>query len=112
MKLRPKPDLFNAACPSRALLHRVANKWTMLVIDTLGKKRMRNAELMRRIQGISQKMLTQTLRELEDMRLVDRFDMRTLPPHVEYSLSQRGISLQKEVCSLNRWIEDHMYEIA
>jgi len=111
MKIRPKPDVFNVACPSRALLHRVANKWTMLVIDTLGKKRMRNAELMRRIQGISQKMLTQTLRELEDMKLVDRFDMQTIPPHVEYSLSQRGISLQKEVCNLNRWIEDHMYEI-
>ena len=109
--MKPKPDIFNASCPSRALLNRVANKWSMLVIDTLGEERLRNAELMRRIAGISQKMLTQTLRELEELQLIHRYDMATVPPHVEYQLSDLGKSLQAEVCTLNRWIEDHFYQM-
>lgn len=103
-----QPDIFDKACPTRELLNKLANKWSLLVIDVLERKRFRNGELMRVIEGISQKMLTQTLRELEELKLVTRIDMQTVPPHVEYELSKLGRSLRKEVCGLDRWIEKNM----
>ncbi len=66
---------------------------------------------MRRVGGISQKMLTQTLRELEEIKIVQRHDMETIPPHVEYSLTNLGISLQEKVCAMDRWIEENMIEL-
>jgi len=83
----------------------------MLIIDVLNDKSVRNGELMRAIEGISQKMLTQTLRELEEMQLVRRHDMRTVPPHVEYELTELGKTLRTKVCALDRWIEDNMFEL-
>lgn len=103
-----QPDIFDKACPTRELLNKLANKWSLLVIDALEQKRLRNGELMRVIEGISQKMLTQTLRELEGLKLVTRTDMQTVPPHVEYELSKLGRSLRKEVSGLDRWIEKNM----
>lgn len=106
-----KADVFAEACPSRALLARIANKWAMLVIDALGEESVRNGALLRRIEGISQKMLTETLRELEAMNLVERRSMGSVPPHVEYRLTRLGRSLREAVCLLDRWVEDHMERI-
>lgn len=64
------------------------------------------------IEGISQKMLTQSLRELEHMTLVARHDMQTVPPHVEYELTELGRSLRKQVYRLDRWLENNMREIS
>jgi len=64
------------------------------------------------IEGVSQKMLTQSLRELENMTLVVRYDMQTVPPHVEYELTERGRSLRLQVNRLDRWLEDNMREIS
>ena len=105
-------DVFAEACPSRALLARIANKWAMLVIDALGEESVRNGALLRRIEGVSQKMLTETLRELEAMNVVERRSMGTVPPHVEYRLSALGLSLREAVCRLDRWVEDHMEHLA
>lgn len=103
-----QPDVFSEACPSRAILARIANKWAMLVIDALAEESVRNGALLRRVEGISQKMLTETLRELESFNLVERQSLGTVPPHVEYRLSPLGRSLRAAVCQLDRWVEDHM----
>ncbi len=76
----------------------------MLIIDALDDNDFRNGELMRLIEGISQKTLTQTLPELEEIQLVKRHDMQTIPPHVEYELTELGKSLHENICAMNRWI--------
>ncbi len=100
--------VFHSHCPARFLLSKVAGKWSLLIIDALGETPMRNGALKRRIEGISQKMLTQTLRELEEMQLIARRDMQTIPPHVEYSLTELGQGLREKICALDRWVEDNM----
>ena len=102
-----RADVFAAACPLRALLSRIANKWSLLLIDVLGTERIRNGALLRRIEGISQKMLTETLRDLEDIGLVERHSLGTVPPHVEYALTPLGLSLREAVGRLDRWVEAH-----
>ena len=107
-----RPDVFAQACPSRLLLARIANKWAMLVIDALGEDSVRNGALLRRVEGVSQKMLTETLRELEALRLVERRSLGSVPPHVEYRLTALGLSLREAVCRLDRWVEEHMEGMA
>ena len=106
-----QPDVFSQECPSRALLARIANKWAMLIIDALGEDTVRNGALLRKVEGVSQKMLTETLRELEVMGVVQRISLGTVPPHVEYSLTPLGLSLRDAVCRLDRWVEEHMQQL-
>lgn len=106
---QPMPDVFAEACPSRAVLAKIANKWSLLIIDALEDGPVRNGALMRRIEGISQKMLTATLRELEGLGLVARRQLESVPPHVEYTLTPLGQSLRGAVCELDRWIENNLY---
>ncbi len=106
-----EPDVFARACPSRAVLARLANKWSLLVIDALDDGPMRNGALLRRVQGISQKMLTETLRELEDLNLLVRRSRNSVPPHVEYELTPLGRSLRALVCQLDRWVEEHLSDV-
>lgn len=98
-------DVWNAGCPSRRVLELVANKWALLIVPLLRGKPRRNNELLRKVGGISQKMLTQTLRELEQNGLVLREDLRTVPPHVEYRLSPLGLSLSRTLMAVDRWAE-------
>jgi DNA-binding HxlR family transcriptional regulator len=100
-------DVWNADCPSRRVLELIANKWALLVIPLLRGKPQRNNELMRKVGGISQKMLTQTLRELELNGLVLRDDRQTVPPHVEYRLSALGLSLSRTLMAVDRWAESN-----
>lgn len=102
-------NVFHKTCPARFLLSKIAGKWGLLIIDALQGGSMRNGELMRLIEGISQKMLTQTMKELVEMQLVNRKDMQTIPPHVEYSLTPLGEELREKVCALDRWVEDNMF---
>ena len=99
------PTVFSQACPSRQALELVASKWALLVIPALAEGPVRNNELMRKIEGISQKMLTQTLKELVRNGLVLRFDRQTVPPHVEYQLSTLGQSLSETLIPLDNWAE-------
>ena len=110
-KKKIAPNVFREKCPARYLLGKISGKWSVLIIDILSDKNMRNGELMRAIEGISQKMLTQTLRELEEMKLIHRHDMQTIPPHVEYELTELGASLREVICSMDRWIEENMLSI-
>src|SRR5437762_10969982 len=84
------PSVLEPQCPSRLVLDRIADKWTALVIQILARGTMRYAELQRAIGGISQKMLTQTLRSLERDGLVQRKVYPVVPPKVEYSLTKLG----------------------
>ena len=101
----------DSQCPSRLVLDRIADKWTAITIQLLAKKTMRYAELHREIGGISQKMLTQTLRSLERDGLVARRVYPVVPPRVEYSLSRLGRTLIDPLRALCRWSEKHLAEL-
>jgi len=110
---RPAPaDVFSAACPSRDALELISSKWALLIVPALGEGPMRNNELLRRIGGVSQKMLTQTLKDLEYNGLVIRTDHRTVPPRVEYRLSPLGRSLSQTLVALDNWAEKHHGDLA
>jgi len=93
------------------VLERIADKWTALVIQILARGTMRYAALQREIGGISQKMLTQTLRSLERDGLVRRTVHPVVPPKVEYSLTRLGRTLIEPLQALCRWSEKHLTEL-
>ncbi|MCG7311384.1 helix-turn-helix domain-containing protein [Brachybacterium sp. ACRRE] len=99
-------------CPSRQLLDRIGDRWTVLIIGTLEDGPLRFSQISRLIDGISQKMLTQTLRSLEADGLVVRTVYPEVPPHVEYELSALGRTLLEPLEILRAWAVDHMDEVA
>lgn len=105
------PSVYSEACPSRAVLSLIADKWTLLILPALRKGPCRNGELMRTIEGVSQKMLTQTLRELERNGLVVRQDYLEIPPRVEYQLTDLGRSLAAEMRRLDCWAENNLKSV-
>ena len=106
------PDVFSAACPTRQLLDRVADKWTTLILVLLREEPMRFNALRRRIDGISQKMLSQSLRHLERDGLVTRTVTPTVPVSVTYALTPLGQTLVAAVNAIIEWAEDNMAEVA
>ena len=108
LMVRMKCDVMSEACPSRAVLDRIADKWTALIIHALSGGTLRYGELQRRVGGISQKMLTQTLRSLENDGLVGRVVYPVVPPMVEYSLTPLGRSLQEPLSAICRWAERNL----
>jgi DNA-binding HxlR family transcriptional regulator len=104
-------DAYCATCPTRAALDRLATKWTVLIIDALNAGPMRYRALYRRIDGVSQKMLTQTLRSLERDGLISRTVTPTSPLQVEYALLPLGRSLAVPIGAIRRWAETHINEI-
>ena len=118
MKNSPPPfrdlacDVFRADCPARTALTLLADKWSLLVIHALGERGYRTAELRRRIGGVSEKMLIQTLRRLEAHGLVSRHDHGETPPRVDYALTALGRSLSPVVQSLDTWVEANAFAIA
>lgn len=94
---------FDPACPTRTVLDTIADRWTTLVIDLLGQGPRRFGALRRAIGGISQKMLTQTLRNLERDGLVSRRVYPTAPPSVEYALTPLGQTLSEPLGALRAW---------
>ena len=104
------PD--NPVCQTiSGLLQRIGDKWSLLVVQTLGQGSKRFNELRREIPTVSQRMLTLTLRNLERDGLVDRTVTPTIPPRVDYELTELGHSLQKPICGLVQWSMDHVGEI-
>lgn len=106
-----KPNVLNAACPSRAVLDLIADKWTVLVIYALDGGVKRYSEIQRMISGITQKVLTATLRKLEQNGLVSRAVYPVVPPKVEYKLTSLGRSLTEILIVLTHWAEKHLDEV-
>ena len=105
-------DPYVQDCPTRALLDRIGDRWTVLVVGSLADGPLRFSAIARRVQGVSQKMLTQTLRALERDGLVTRTVFPEIPPHVEYELTDRGRSLRAVLEPLEDWATSHMDEVA
>jgi DNA-binding HxlR family transcriptional regulator len=101
-------DAYLAACPSRQILDVLANKWTMLVMGALSGGPMRFGELRRRLDGITQKMLTQTLRTLERHGLVVRTVYPTIPPKVEYAATGLGEGVTALMHAIRAWSEENI----
>ncbi|MFJ8715019.1 winged helix-turn-helix transcriptional regulator [Streptomyces violaceus] len=99
-------------CQVRQILDRIADKWSLLVIALLENRRLRFTELRREIDGVSQRMLTVTLRSLERDGLVKRTVHPVVPPRVEYELTSLGRTLHATIQSLVTWTEEHQDEIA
>lgn len=118
-------DAFLAGCPSRQLLARISDKWVALILAALGSggshhagddcgdapRAMRYSELSRRLAGVSQKMLTQTLRSLERDGLVTRTVTPSVPVTVTYELTELGLSLHRVMRGIKAWAEAHMDEV-
>ena len=92
-------------------LERVSDKWTILLLMVLGDRRMRFGELHRAINGISQRMLTVTLRNLERDGVLIRTVYPTIPPRVEYELSDRGRSLKVALAPIGKWVMENQTDI-
>jgi DNA-binding HxlR family transcriptional regulator len=102
-------DPANPVCRTiSTLLSRIGDKWTVLVVQTLGEGPKRFNELRREIPSVSQRMLTLTLRNLERDGLVSRTVTPTIPPRVDYELTELGNSLQKPICGLVTWTMDNV----
>ncbi|MFG6475936.1 winged helix-turn-helix transcriptional regulator [Microbacterium sp. P06] len=105
-------DPYAEGCPSRRLLDRIGDRWTVLIIGTLGEGPCRFSEIRRAVAGISQKMLTQTLRGLERDGLVTRTVYAEVPPRVEYELTPAGETLREPLKALERWSIEHFGQVA
>lgn len=104
-------NAYQSMCPTRLMLNRIADKWTVLVLGLLENEAKRFSTLQREIGGISQKMLTQTLRGLERDGLVARTVYPEVPPRVEYTITPLGNTLVGLLAALRVWSETHMDEV-
>lgn len=111
MPQHPAFNVLTATCPSRTSLARIANKWTAMVVSALSDGKMRFSDLRTAVDGISGKVLTGTLRDLERDGLVSRRVYAEVPPRVEYELTTLGHTLRTPLGALNRWAEDHIDQV-
>jgi DNA-binding HxlR family transcriptional regulator len=102
------PDVLAQTCGTRQALERFASKWRVLVIYALLDGPQRHATLLRRLEGITQKVLTQTLREMEADGMVQRRVLKqTAPRHVEYALTPLGKTLEEPLAAICAWAQEH-----
>lgn len=104
-------DVYAAQCPCRDVLDLLANKWSALVIGALEEGPRRFGALQRRLEGVSPKVLTNTLRRLEEKGFVNRTVYPAVPLHVEYELTALGRGVAQPLAQLRDWVEDHVDEI-
>jgi DNA-binding HxlR family transcriptional regulator len=105
MPKSPVANVYSSACPSRRVMAVLAEKWTLLIVSALADGPKRTAEIRRCVDGISEKMLIQTLRKLEGFGLVSRRSYPEVPPRVEYRLTTLGRSLARLASLFGRWVE-------
>ena len=106
------PNVMSNRCPSNSVLEMVAGKWQVLLLYALRGGKKRYSELQHTVEGISQKMLTQTLRELERNGLVKRTSYPVVPPHTEYELTELGVSLEDIIFRLGGWAEENICAVS
>ena len=98
-------ELLNVKCPSREVLKRVTSRWSVLIFLALRNDTLRFSELRRAVGGVSERMLAQTLRHMEEDGFVERIAYNVVPPHVEYRLTPLGRELEGQVVGLADWLE-------
>jgi DNA-binding HxlR family transcriptional regulator len=103
-----QPDVYEDRCPTRLVLDRIADKWAVLILDHLRAGPVRFNQLRRTIKGISQKVLSQTLKKLERDGLISRAVFATVPVTVEYALTPLGRTLTDTVAALAHWAEHNI----
>nr|WP_187361149.1 helix-turn-helix domain-containing protein [Phytoactinopolyspora mesophila] len=103
-----KGDVFDINCPARTILDHVTSRWGVLVLAALSQGPMRFSELRRRVTGVSEKMLSQTLRTLVSDGFIGREVTPAVPPQVSYSLTPLGADLAQRVVELVNWIDHHV----
>jgi DNA-binding HxlR family transcriptional regulator len=107
-----KANVLNDQCPSRQVIAMIADKWSLLILWALQRdKKLRYGELQRTVKGISQKMLTQTLRELERNGLIKRTVYEVVPPQVEYELTELGKSLRATLSGVCNWAQKNLSKV-
>ena len=105
------PNPYDRDCPTRRLLDRIGDQWTVLIVGALTDGPLRFTEIGRRVDGISQKVLTQTLRSLVRDGILTRTAYPTIPPKVEYELTALGRNLSEPLEVLDRWARQHMSSV-
>ena len=100
-------EVFTEGCPTRVVLDHIMSKWGVLVLVALSQRTLRWSELRRGVQGVSEKMLAQTLQTLERDGLVLRYAHAVIPPHVEYSLTPWGEEVVERLLPLMTWVVEH-----
>ncbi|WP_278262233.1 helix-turn-helix domain-containing protein [Nocardia sp. AG03] len=111
MSLRPG-TVFLTDCPARLAIEIIANKWAVVTLFGLSEGPLRHGELVELIGGVSRKVLTQTLRRLQDHGLVTRQVYAEAPPRVEYSLTELGRTLEEPIRALTMWARDNGEAVA
>ncbi|WP_290058237.1 winged helix-turn-helix transcriptional regulator [Amycolatopsis solani] len=106
-----RPDPYDRNCPTRQLLDRIGDQWTVLIVGALKGGPLRFTEIGRRVDGISQKVLTQTLRSLVRDGILTRTAYATIPPKVEYELTPLGRNLSEPLEMLDQWARVHMASV-
>jgi len=104
-------ELLNVNCPSRDLLKRITSRWSVLILLALKDKTLRFSELRRAVGGVSERMLAQSLRYLEEDGFVQRIAYDVVPPHVEYRLTPLGREVGEQVVGLADWLEENLERI-
>ncbi len=107
----PVFDVYNPLCPTRQVLDRIGDRWTVLIVLTLMSGTKRFKDLREAIAGISPKVLTAALRGLERDGLLTRAVFAEIPPRVEYTLTPLGRTLEQPLVAVRAWAEQHMPEI-
>ena len=107
----PPWDVMVATCPSRTSLAKIANKWTAMIVIALKDGPLRFGALREAVDGISGKVLTETLRDLERDGILSRTMYNEMPPRVEYELTPLGQTLREPLTALGRWAEEHIADV-
>ncbi|MCI2957035.1 helix-turn-helix transcriptional regulator [Agromyces atrinae] len=111
METLPAWDVMVATCPSRTSLARIANKWTAMIVIALSAGPLRFGEVRSAVNGISGKVLADTLRDLERDGIIMRTAYDQMPPRVDYELTPLGRTLREPLTALARWAESHIEEV-
>lgn len=111
MTTNPPWDVMVATCPSRTSLAKIANKWTAMIVIALSEGPLRFCALREAVDGISGKVLTETLRDLERDGILSRTMYNEMPPRVEYELTPLGQTLRQPLTALGRWAEEHINDV-
>jgi len=105
-------DVMSSCCPSREVLRQMTSRWGLLVLIALRDETLRFAEIRRRIDGVSERMLSETLGNLVRLGLVTRQDHGEVPPRVDYTLTPLGHEAAERLFAFARWIEDSLPDFA